>query len=209
MLKIKQEPSAEEVEQILEQFRQELPECKDLSSLQRSFVHAVQHLTPAADIRLLVRKGDRLIAPDGEMSLPVDGGRGLVQRSINQREALLTNDVNRDDRYDAGSDNPESYPLKSLLVFPFFQSNQTLTAVLWAAIPFKDLNQFVSRDLERLKSTVSPVLQCLEQLNESKTDSVSAAEEEPVSSSQESTGLKEGPALIDAIKSWFGSRKKQ
>ena len=207
MLKIKHEPTAEAVKESLKKFRQELQECADLSSLQRSLIQMVQHLTPAESVRLLLPGGRVLSDPGGEMTLPFDGGKGLVRMAIDQRNPLFTNDVLRDGRYDAASDNPGGYPLKSLLIYPFFQSDQRLTAVLWAAIPPKDLNQFVSRDPERLYSIIQPLNRCLARLEEAQTASTAADETE--STEKGTTGAMETPVLIDAIKSWLSGLKKQ
>ena len=207
MPKAKHESTVGEMEESLKKFRQELQECKDLSSLQTFLIQIVQHLTPAESIRLLLPKNGKLSDPDGEMTLPCDTDESLVQMAIDQGEALLTNDVRRDGSYDAKSDNPGNYPLKSLLIYPFFQSDQTLIAVLWAAIPLKNLNQFVSQDPEHLQSIAQPLLQCLAQLEGGQSDSFTA--DEPVSSSTDSIGATDTPALMDVIKSWLSGLKKQ
>lgn len=208
MLKIKQEPTQEAVKESLEEFGRKLQKCEDFSFLHTSLVEVVQHLTAAESVRLLLPGEGALSDPEGKTDLPLENGKGLVRMAIDQQSALFTNDVLRDDRYDAASDNPGDYPLKSLLVYPFFHSDQRLTAVLWAAIPLKDLNQFVSRDPERLHSIVEPLNRCLDRLQEARTTtSVIAAESE--SDVKDDIGVSEAPALIDAIKSWLSGLKKQ
>lgn len=207
MLKIKQEPTGEEVEKSVKDFEEGLQKCKDLTTLQRLLSQVVQELTPAEKIRLLLPIAGKLADPDGETTLTLDESKGLIREAIDQTEAILTNDVSRDERYDAKVDNPQNYPLKSLLVFPFFRPDRTLLGVLWAAIPLDDLNQFVSRDIEHLQSIVAPLDHCLTQLEKERGDSLDA--DHSLSLAENSINSKGEPTLIGTIRSWLKNLKKQ
>jgi len=154
MSKIKPVPTPEVIRKTLEEFREKLSEAGDPEKIENACKEAVETLTPAREIRLLLcnDEGSLLTECSGKEH-PLDPRkRSLIGKALQSQKALYTNDVRREAEYLPSLDNPFDYPLKSLLLAPLLhpESSQVI-AILWAAIPRGDLHQFVREDLEALE----------------------------------------------------------
>ncbi|MRI57976.1 MAG: hypothetical protein C6H99_00540, partial [Epsilonproteobacteria bacterium] len=106
---IKKELSKEEFEQLLNSYKKEISNCDDFESVSTILENYTKALTPAHMVHL-IRVSQHPKKEDNTLTLSVEsiGQRGLIGQCLNKKEALYTNDVNRDPYYDHEIDNPFS-----------------------------------------------------------------------------------------------------
>jgi len=221
MSKIKPIPSPDEIDSALERFRQELAEAGEKpQALEPALKRAVTELTPAQEVRLLRLdlSNEELIDESGKSYALTQVRRSLLLRCLHSKEALFTNDVRREAEYDPSLDNPFDAPVKSLLLAPFIHGEE-VSALLWAAIPPRDLNQFVRGDLEiveRLAALIPPGLLICSDTKEAKEEESQEAlaqeskheEPAPEKNSDKEKPSEEDPAPIEEEEKRTPSPKK-
>jgi len=174
-------------------------------------------LTPAKKVFFLYHDSEqerRFFALDlknrSTVALTVER-KGLIARSLDTGQPFYTNDVGREPGYIDTADNPFGYDLKSLLLLPRFDASGRPSFLVWAAIPHKNLNQFIREDIEHLETLFQKAEPFLWNILSSdgsppsRTDDPSTTDIVEDSDSRQDIG---SPVLIQVIRSWFHRKKK-
>jgi len=150
MSKIKPIPTPEEIENALEHFRKDLEHVGQITTLESALKQALKTLTPAQKVQLFILEEgkEHLLDSEGRSHPFATKKRSFLVRSLHSPTPIYTNDVRRDPDYDETMDNPSNYPVKSLLSYALHYENDEGALLIWAAIPLRDLNQFVRGDAE-------------------------------------------------------------
>jgi len=151
-IEIKKELTEIEFEQILAEFQESILNQKNTDELSRSFQELVKKITPAKEVYLLLlsETGKTLETVTLEKSLTIDisSSKSILSKSYQIKEALFSNDIERDTDYNKEIDNFLDYPLKNLLIVPLLNAEKEVLGLIWAAIPQKDWNQYMQSDIK-------------------------------------------------------------
>jgi len=235
-IEIKKELSVSEFDQIISSFKEELRNNTDIESLTRAFNIYIKEITPAKHISLLqLSSPSELITIHNGKTITIDisNSKGMLAQCIKTEEPQFTNDIKRHPSYEEKTDNIFDYELKNLLLFPLFDINNKIFAVLWAGIPKGDINQYIAQDIEHIKTlceqityvvpvennkTETPSIPEPEAVQETPSKEVAAVEKdtkpsqkkEEIKSKQlkESSPKDNAPKLVKKIKSLFSRTKK-
>ncbi len=198
---IKKELSQPEFDQILSQFRENRQKYENVKALSSFFTELAKQVIPAQEVHILIflETGKILQTVTLEKSITIDisSSKSILSRSYQTKKALFSNDVTRDSYYAKEIDNFLEYPLKNLLVVPLLNEDKEILGLIWAAIPEKDLNQYMQSDIEymmQLSVWDKKIIHQREEFQEEKIEE-NIGQEEMV---QENTS-----SMVKRLKSWM------
>ena len=149
---IKKELTEIEFKKILTAFQESMQKQENANDLGLSFQKLVKKITPAKEVHLLLlsETGKKLKTVTLEKSLTIDisSSKSILSKSYQVKEALFSNDIERDTDYNKEIDNFLNYPLKNLLIVPLLNAEKEVLGLIWAAIPQKDWNQYMQSDVK-------------------------------------------------------------
>ena len=219
---IKKELSEEEFERLLNAFKEELHNNADPDFLAHCLEIYIKELTPAEAVHVLYVKSDNQLETkheDKPITIELSGTKGIIKQCLQSKEAHIANDVQRDPYYTESIDNVFSYEVKNLLVMPLYDISQNIFALVWAAIPKGNINQFITKDIEHLTTLINLISYTppraekrKERVKEEKkapsekTADTDSSVSEP--SQPQTKKPVEAPALIKKIKSIFSKSGK-
>ena len=166
-IEIKKELTESDFNQIVAEFQKSIQNQDNVDDLGQSFRELVKKITPAKEVHFLLplEKGRRLetVAVEKNITIDISSSKSLLAKCTQTKEALFSNDISRDTDYNKEIDNFLGYPLKNLLLVPLLLEDNEVMGIIWAAIPQKDLNQYMLSDIKYL---VQITASCIEELED-------------------------------------------
>ena len=211
-VKIKKELSEEEFERIYEEFQKQIEECKSIEDTIDMIQMIVKKVTPAQEIFLLnaSESGKALAAIVNENYKDIDISKdnSMLAKCYRSREALFSNDIARDTDYNEVIDNFSAYPLKNLLLLPIFNNEKEVSGIIWAAIPQKDINQYMQSDVEYMMRLCALLTQIIEkEQKSSKSPKKENLEvKESANEKKETTNKNNTSSIVKKMRSWLFNR---
>lgn len=149
---IKKELTEIEFKKILTAFQENIQKQENTDDLGLSFQELVKKITPAKEVHLLLfsETGKILetVTLDNSLTVDISSSKSILSKSYQIKEALFSNDIERDTDYNKEIDNFLDYPLKNLLIVPLLNTEKEVLGLIWAAIPQKDWNQYMQSDVK-------------------------------------------------------------
>jgi hypothetical protein len=111
----------------------------------------VKRTIPAKEIHiLLISESEKIVETitlSQNIKIDMFTAPSMLLQCYESKEALFSNDIDRDKYYNSKIDNFLDYPLKNLLLTPLLSEENKCLGIIWAVIPKKDLNQYTQLDL--------------------------------------------------------------
>jgi len=155
MEKIKKELTQIEFEKILIEFQDIYGNEKTIYDIGKDVVDIVKKIIPAKEVHfLLITDSEKVletITLSNNIKIDIASSLSMMLQCYESKEAFFSNDIERDIYYKSEIDNFLDYPLKNLLLSPLLTENNQCLGIIWAAIPKKDLNQYMQSDLTYIR----------------------------------------------------------
>jgi len=151
-IEIKKELNEKVFHEILVVFQKNIKEEENIYELGKYFQEFVKTITPAKEVHLMIvsesSKTLETVTLEKNITIDISSGRGILAKCYQNKEALFYNDIVRDTCYNEKIDNFLDYHLKNLLVVPLLNKDKDVWGIIWAAIPYKDWNQYMQSDID-------------------------------------------------------------
>ncbi len=149
---IKNELTEKEFSDLFAACDRNLGESDDLKMLIKKCSQKTREITPAQEVFLLRPdpvKPVLTILSTGEVVPRHPHHKGILSEVFQTKQAFILNDVHQSFLYQDTYDNITQTPITNLMVIPILspRSSHEILAILWAAIPKGDLNQYTQLDL--------------------------------------------------------------
>jgi len=166
-IEIKKELTEKEIQELFALFYKSLQQVKKYSDLETLYRDLIQTITPAKEIYLLkfLTEKHRLTTVSLEKNIYLDiSFKSMLSKCIQTKKAQFSNDIDRDTLYNEEIDNFLNYTLKNLLLIPLYTEDRQILGIIWAAIPQKNLNQYMQSDINHLEKISTLSHSILEQI---------------------------------------------